>query len=224
MGNKPKIFQIFYSPETFARLDLGFEPFDNSLPIKPDEFEYGVMRQVYFANPFQHGFSHLGVLSPKFRLKTGWSSECLIDVITKHEEVDIFMFNPHDISSKFFNVWTQGECSHPGLLNLMETIFLDANLDPLALKLRMGSRVECYSNYWLASRRFWDLYMSFAERIYGSIYKSDLIRGKVFSPVRLKNCGHGSVPYFPFIFERIFSTVLTLYGKSFKCLSFNQNV
>ena len=164
MGNKPKIFQIFYSSETFSLLDLGFEPFDNSLPIKPNEFEYGVMRQIYYTNPFQNGFSHLGVFSPKFCLKTGWTYERLATVIAEHKDVDIFMLSPYKISSRFLNVWTQGERSHPGLLDLMETILRDANLDPLALKVRMGSKVECYSNYWVATRRFWDLYMSISEK------------------------------------------------------------
>ncbi len=224
MGSKPEIFQIFYSPKTFALLDLGFKPFDNSHPIKPYEFEYGVMRQLYYTNPFQNGFSHLGVFSPKFYLKTGWTSERLTTVIAEHNDVDVFMLSPYKISSRFFNVWTQGERSHPGLLDLMETILRDANLDPLVLKIRMGPMVECYSNYWVASRRFWDLYMSISERIYRSVYSSDIILRRVFSPVRLQYRGHGKIPYFPFIFERIFSTVLVLYGESFKCLSLDRRV
>lgn len=217
MGNRPKIFQIFFDSATANYLDLGFEPFDNSAPIKSGEFEYGVMRQIYYGKTFSQGFTHLGVLSPKFCLKTGLSSAHVLSAIDQHDDIDVFMMSPCKLSSRFFNVWTQGDCSHPGLMELMQTIFRCAKIDDAVLGLRMGYEVECYSNYWVASRRFWDLYMSIAERIYRAIYSSESLQKKAFSPVFLMNGELGTVTHFPFIFERIFSTVLTLYGSSFRC-------
>ena len=209
---KCKIYQVFYDEKSGSSLDSGYVPFDNSSPERLHEFEYGVMRRLYFGDQFQSA-RYYGVLSWKFQQKTGWSSQRLFQAVEEHPSADVFVMNPYPQSDYFHNVWLQGEACHPGLQSLAQHLFDICGLDQSMLERRMDHRCECYCNYWIATRRFWNLYISLSEKVYRAIESGDRgLKAIVFEGVRDRRL---KAPYFPFLFERMFSTVLAAYGGGF---------
>ncbi|MAR05809.1 MAG: hypothetical protein CL862_01720 [Cyanobium sp. NAT70] len=171
------------------------------------------MRRLYFSEAFNEG-NRFGIFSWKFRQKTGWSSGDLLEAISNQPDKDVFMINPYPSSQRFRNVWDQGEHYHPGMIEVVKHLFDACSLDPALLCQRHDSEVECYCNYWIASRRFWDLYISFSERVYKVIYDQRFeFQSSLFDGMRDRLI---HAPLFPFVFERLFSTVLSAYRDSFR--------
>ena len=208
------IFQIYYDPESRSELDHRCIPVDNSEPLRQEEYEYAVMRRLYAESHFINA-DLFGVFSWKFHFKFGCAPSRILDIVTNVGNIDIVICNPYPQSSCFLNVWQQGESCHPGILSVARKLFVCAGLDAAMLDLRMGYGCECYCNYWLANRKFLDLYFSFSERIYWVIYNDAELSSLVFNGVR-----HSVIraPWFPFIFERLFSTFLAAFRSSFNVL------
>ena len=78
----------------------------------------------------------------------------------------------------------------------------------------------CSCNYWIANRKFWDLYMSYTERLYSAAYKSpEKLKSILFH--HKADVSNDIGGYFPYIFERLFTTILVQFHKSFKVKNVN---
>ena len=213
-----KIYQIYYDDQSKSALDPNFIPFNNTHPEKPFEFEYGVMRKLYFNSETFFNDEFLGVVSWKFQQKTfvnhakfiGW-----MEWMHKNKVGDIYTINPYPHESKIFeNVWRQGDHFHPGLLDFACKMFEKAGIDRELLNLKHSSSVACYCNYWVARQSFWDVYMSHTEKLYKAVYESDAeTRNYLFHVQADKIINSGM---FSFLFERMFSTVLAKHQEEFK--------
>lgn len=213
-----KIYQVYYNEISKKNLDKKFIPYDNSKPLNDKEFEYGVMRNIYLNNnPFKND-KLFGVLSWKFQEKSTIKSKDLTSWINKNKGYDAYICNPWpELSYIFYNLWYQGEYWHPGLIELAEYLFKKANIDIDIRKIRTDSNTCCFCNYWIANQKFWKVYIDTCEKLYKAIYScDDNIKNLLFNT---NVYGDKDVAFFPFIFERMFSTILSV-GK-FKTISFD---
>ncbi|NOU00964.1 MAG: hypothetical protein HOO95_05245 [Gallionella sp.] len=215
---KMKIYQIYYDDQSKSALNPNFIPFNNTHPEKPFEFEYGVMRKLYFKSDTFSDDGFLGVMSWKFQQKTYVSPAKFIgwmEWMHKKKVGDIYTINPYPHESKIFeNVWQQGNHFHPGLLDFACEMFDKAGIDKELLTLKHPPSVACYCNYWVAKQSFWDVYMSYTEKLYKAVYESDAaIQNYAFRIQADKKIKSGM---FSFLFERMFSTVLAKHQEEFK--------
>lgn len=161
-------------------------------------------RKLYLTSDFT------GLFSAKFRLKTRITGDEFISFVQKHGGMDVYIANPFpQLSYYSFNVWMQGEIAHPGLIKRAQSL-LDAcgirwNLANVG---RQNHHNLCYSNFWIASEKFWDAYVGgilvpiveFLEKNPASKEALDVFEDTVHTE---------KAPFLPFIIERLFSTYLS---------------
>jgi hypothetical protein len=168
-----RAFQIFYDAATRAALDPAFEPLDNSANERPDWYEYWPIRNFFRANALEEG-THYGFLSPLFRQKTALSGRQVIDFARQAGDAEVITFSPHPCHGAcFYNVIEQGANCFPGFLEVATSFFRE--LDP-ALRLDSivnDSRNTVYSNYFLATPRFWSAW----DRIFSRLFELAETRG-----------------------------------------------
>jgi len=104
------------------------------------------------------------------------------------------------------SVWKHGERWHPGLIKFTQNIFDRLNIDIDLQHLKHTKMASCFCNYWIGSPKFWDQYMNFTRPIYDHI-KNDLSYSEVMF-IRTRADRGISSDYFPFIMERLFTTLL----------------
>jgi len=91
---KTKIYQIFYNEETKKTHDAGFLPLDNTENQRPDWREYWPIRN-YLLNELLDEDALYGFFSPKFKAKTGLSSEeCFYFIKSQPWDIDVVSFSP----------------------------------------------------------------------------------------------------------------------------------
>lgn len=167
---KIHIYQNYYNEETKKYVSPLFIPHDNS--NNPNhEYEYGVMRKIY--NQSWEEITHKGVISWKFqnkirRLPTAksFTNKIFYDKVMKYaDSYDIITMNTWP-GMEGRNVWRQGDTKHKNMLK---------NLDHWSKKVGKGQhwkniiftkKTLCYCNYFVANKKFWDIYMSYAEDFY----------------------------------------------------------
>jgi hypothetical protein len=161
-----RAFQIFYDAATRAALDPAFEPLDNSANERPDWYEYWPIRNFLRANALDES-THYGFLSPLFRQKTALSGRQVIDFARQAGDAEVVTFSPHPCHGAcFYNVIEQGNNCFPGFLEVATSFFRE--LDP-ALRLETvvnDSRNTVYSNYFLATPRFWGAWNHIFSRLF----------------------------------------------------------
>jgi hypothetical protein len=161
-----RAFQIFYNAATRAALDPAFEPLDNSANERPDWYEYWPIRNFLRANALDES-THYGFLSPLFRQKTALSGRQVMEFARQAGDAEVITFSPHPCHGAcFYNVIEQGANCFPGFLEVATSFFRE--LDP-ALRLETvvnDSRNTVYSNYFLATPRFWSAW----DRIFSRLF------------------------------------------------------
>jgi hypothetical protein len=200
-----RIHQIHFRPEQKAHLEPAFIPFDNAASPAPEQMEYRVFRDGY-----QRGLTreadYTGFVSWKFRQKTRVTGDVFVDFIRDNPGYDVYFINPFPAELLWRNVWVQGETFHPGLLGFAQTIFDRLDYDIRLASLDNLADTAAYCNYWVGSSEFWDRYMEFTEPIYDHLVNDLSAAERELLWSRADRQIEAS--YFPFIFERMFSTLL----------------
>ena len=168
-----RAFQIFYNAATRAALDPAFEPLDNSANERPDWYEYWPIRNFFRAHALEEG-THYGFLSPLFFHKTALSGRQVMEFASQAGDAEVITFSPHPCHGVcFYNVIEQGNNCFPGFLEVATSFFRE--LDP-AVRLETvvnDSRNTVYSNYFLATPRFWGAW----DRIFSRLFELAETRG-----------------------------------------------
>ncbi|TCF98197.1 hypothetical protein BZM26_27105 [Paraburkholderia strydomiana] len=156
-----------------------------------------------------------GILSPKFRLKTGVSGRDFVNFVSSNPDADVCIINPYPGARYLsYNVWMHGEAFHPGIVARGQALLNLAGIDwDLRDAPRNGERTLCYSNFWIGSAAFWESYVGgvldpiarFLEQ-----NPDDPVARDVMDPTT----HYTSAPFLPFIVERLFSTFLALHGRT----------
>ena len=203
-----KIYEILYG-ENQRLTDASFTGFKVE-NYQPEWREFRHLIDYYRAGGYlKHDFS--GLFSPKFSLKTKIMGCEFLEFCQKNSSADVIFINPFpQIEHIYFNVWEQGECWHPGLINAANTLLSNVgfNIDVSCIK-RQTSRELLFSNFWVGNEKFWSQYIGdflnpialYLESESGRMLSQDLNKPTYHTT----DCG-----YLPFIIERLFSTFLCL--------------
>jgi hypothetical protein len=175
------IYTIAYSKSAAAQGDPAFQIFDCRSDPAEDE------REVHHIQTSYNSGGHL--------------KSDLTDLMSPQ-------FNPYpQFAYLSFNVWEQGELLHPGLCDLTNALMraarrpLDVRASP-----RNASDTLLYCNYWVGTSAFWAEFMGFLMPLLKAVSTmSATERLKIFSNPNSTTRS----PYYPFIFERMFSTFLS---------------
>ena len=201
-----QIFQIFYHPSQFDSLDPNFIPYDNTANPRPEWCEYYIFRKEFFKGTCAENIT--GFLSWKFHDKTGVSGTQCLDWIKKKPGHDVYFINPYAQflrRKSYKSVWHHGEQCHPGLTPIAQDLMNRAGYDIDLAALIMDQSQTAFCNYWVGTPAFWKRYIDFCEPIY-QLIEDDLSQGKnqkLWQPADPSGCC-----YIPYIFERLFSTLL----------------
>jgi len=216
--NSPiRIFQIYFEGWQRELLDPAFYPLDNSRSTS-ELFEFNVFEQLQ-RNAATQGAALWGALSWRFAEKTGMQGSDLVKQIVEHPGHDVYFCNPHPYNEALYhNMWVQGEVSHPNFLELSRLFHVAAGLDEKDLKAIDSSANFSAANYFVATPKFWALFIPFVKRVLVTADKRmdpkvrDLIHSKVADDKGL----HAGATYVPFIVERLFMAFMRGEGKDLK--------
>jgi hypothetical protein len=172
------------------------------------------MREIYHMRKFHRAGGHrgadfTGLLSPSFCAKTGVSGEFFKAYMRRNPGFDVYFLNPiPTLLYLSYNVWQIGEALHNGLTERANELFHAAGYDlDVATLGRNGPNTLLYCNYWVGSPAFWDRFMAFVGPLMDCIDAFTPERkARYFEDTTYKQ----ATPYYPFIFERMFSTFMLL--------------
>jgi len=214
------VYQIKYSDNVVGEFDSDFIQYDCRDNPEPEKREIAHMLRFYNEGIWRsQNAEHFGLVSPKFSDKSGISGKAFIDWVDANPSYDIYFVNPFpQLSYWHFNVWTQGEFWHPGLIDLANAIFAAAGLSIKVDDLpRNTASSLLYCNYWVGNEKFWRIYMAFVRKLVAAVDDLDESdRKKLFELAP----HYASATYFPFVFERLLSTFLVLHG-DISCLPYH---
>jgi hypothetical protein len=209
MAEKIKIFQNYYSDSQRSELDSAFIPHNWVGNPHPQYREIALFLHFYETGRYQEA-EYVGIVSQKFGRKTRISGRKVLQFIERNPGFDVYFVNPFPQNSYHsFNVWEHGNAYHPGITDLAQRL-LDAACEPISIADfgRNDRETLLYCNFWVGNEKFWKKYMEFIIPLFKCITcdMSEEKRKKYF-----ENSSHFQpVPIFPFIFERLFSTFISV--------------
>jgi len=214
------IYQIQYSDMVVGGFDPDFIKYDCREHPEDEKREIAHMQRFFDEGVWKNNNSqYFGLISPKFNNKSKLRGSEFIHWINSNPGYDVYFFNPFpQLSYWNFNVWTQGEFWHPGLADLANALFAAAGLSIRVDKLpRNTAASSLYSNYWVGNEKFWRIYMAFVRKLVAAVDDLAAVeRKKLFELAP----HYAPATYFPFVFERLFSTFLVLHG-DIACLPYH---
>ncbi|MGO9119988.1 MAG: hypothetical protein ACLQPD_20540 [Desulfomonilaceae bacterium] len=211
MSADVKIFQNWLKEGDIKELDPAFTPNDWSHNPLPDYREIGVFLHFYESGRYREA-EYVGVVSRKFCQKAKISGQEFIQFIEANPGFDVYFINPSPQYAYYsFNVWEQGEASHPGIIELAQKL-IDATGYSISIP-GMGRNDHdtlAYCNYWVGNSKFWNTYMGFVTPLVETIEQrmAPEERARYFAATDYVKHPVKEAPMFPFIFERMFSTFL----------------
>ncbi|PTB20713.1 hypothetical protein C9I57_12910 [Trinickia symbiotica] len=152
-----------------------------------------------------------GIFSPKFQLKSLISGDEFIDFVRRNDDADVCLFNPYP-STNFlsFNVWMHGEAFHPGLTSKAQALLDICGIGwDIASVPRHTASTLCYSNFWVGTPGFWDMYVGMILDPIARFLEENP-EHPVAIDVLQATTHYTSAPFLPFIVERLFTTFLSI--------------
>lgn len=211
------IHQIYYLPSQLPLLDPAFTPYDNTVNENREFAEYHIFEKEYNAGNV-HAGALTGYVSWKFGQKTRLTGNKFLAFVRANPGYDVYFINPFPMQMKFFkNLWLQGEFYHSGILPLSQEILRLAGYDIDLAAQTHDRQTALYCNYWVGSRKFWDIYMRFTRPIV-EVLRSGLsaeLKQKLHSIADKSN----DFSFIAFIIERLFTTLLH-HDKSIRHLAY----
>lgn len=201
-----KIYQIFYRENQKDSLDPAFIPHNNKGQEYPFNFEYAVFFDLY-KNVNWASTNLLGTVSWKFHQKTGLNGNAISNHITKNPGMDVYFINPFPELCIYQSVWRHGDEFHPNLIKLTTTLLKECGYTEDILARETPPNLTAYCNYWIANKTFWDAYIDFLTPLWNYILQND---NSITKSIQQSADPFIKAPYLPFIFERLFSTFLSI--------------
>ncbi|MBX9825455.1 MAG: hypothetical protein K2Y27_10730 [Xanthobacteraceae bacterium] len=202
-----RVHQIFYNEDSYAALDSGFIPLDNSRDSRPDWYEFWAILQFLRSNTLEANVWY-GFLSPRFKEKVGLDSASVLQMLdTIHHSHDVALLPAAvDQIIYFRNVFEQGEFCHPNLIGLSKKFVARAGIDIDLDTLLSHSGNACFSNFIVAKAPYWDAWRQLAEAFFSFAEDPDSETGmELRKPTSYLR---GPAPMKVFIQERLSALVL----------------
>lgn len=213
------IYQIQYSNKVVGGFDPAFLRYDCRNNPEHEKREVAHMQRFFSEGIWKReGADLFGLLSPKFNEKAGISGDEFKRWILNNPGYDVYFINPFPQLVYFhFNVWEQGEYWHPGLKEMANLLFNAAGIGVnAAFFSRNCAATALYSNYWVGNKRFWQEFIEFVDKMTEAVDGLPSEQKLLF----FSDAPHYSkAVYFPFVFERLFSTFIAT-SRHYKVLSF----
>jgi len=200
------LFQIAHAGA--EPLDPGFRVLDNTASERPDWYEYWPIRQFLLRNALEERTLY-GFFSPKFRLKTNLSAAAVERLVAADDgPSEVVLLSPSlHLTAYHLNVFRYGDACHPGLLRLASEFFERVGRPADLERLVTHSRNEVYSNYFLATARFWRAWLELAEALFALAESSSDPLGARLRE-RTSYRGESKVQMKVFILERLATFLL----------------
>jgi hypothetical protein len=207
------IYQIYHQSTLKPNLDPAFVPFDhceftaNNPDLSNSWREWPVIRDLGLKQAQADNADIWGFVSYKFQEKTNVTGQQFIDFIKDNPDNDVWFLEPYYTPrNPFLNPWQQGELYHPGITQIPNFIFKAAGNDIDVSKIPM--RLSWY-NFFAGTEKFWNLYFEVIDTIINVAKEHEGLNEVLFNT----GAGHGNdprVPYFIFVVERMFPTILAM--------------
>jgi hypothetical protein len=211
------IYQNYFLKNQINRLDKSFIPYFNT-SSDPMLYEFGPISDLYESNKFKDA-DYIGLVSYKFNRKTRISGDDFKNFILQNPGYDVYFINPHpQLAYFYFNMWEQGEYWHSGLKEIASEVLNKLNLIKNVEQVpRQDHNSLCYSNFWVGNSKFWGKFGEIISKLKQLIYADKKLNQKLFEMTFHHN--EYTSPFFPFFFERLFSTFILL-NKDIKYLAY----
>lgn len=202
-----KIYQIYYLQDQLKMLDPEFLPYDNRANKNREFAEYHIFETEYRAGHILPE-DMTGFFSWKFAQKTRVAGQRFRQFIASNPGYDVYFINPFPMQMKFFhNLWFQGEFYHPGILPLAQSIFRKAGKTIDLAAHKHDASIALYCNYWVGTRKFWDMYMEYSRPII-EVLRNNLSKEEKIQLHSIADHGN-NFSFVAFIIERIFTSMLS---------------
>lgn len=207
------LYQSYYNPAQLCGLDPEFTPLNNVDCPNPELRERPIFQTMH-ATAIDRIY---GYISWKWKEKIrNTSGKDLLAEINDNPDNDVYVFNPYPGLSAFeFNSWTHGERCHPGMLEIVEHAFPLMGLNPELIYQPMPSKIMFFGLYCAGIRVWWDEVLKLGDELLNAVSRM---------PSHVQDKYHSSANYapdpklgfFPFIHERLLSTILQVNYKKFR--------
>lgn len=202
-----KIYQIYFLEEHLQKLDSAFVPYDNSFgsPLNTQLREWPIIRETGLEKALQDNANVWGFVSHKFQEKTNTTGTEFIDFIKNNPDKDVWFMEPINYCTNHFNPWHHGDECHTNISKITNDVFnrMGINIDVKSIKMPF-----CWFNYFAGTEKFWSIYFSVMDEFIKVSMEDEELNKLVFHT----SAQYGpdpNVPYFIFIVERMFSTIIS---------------
>jgi hypothetical protein len=212
-----RIFQIYYEGWQRELLDPNFIALDNG-KTSSELMEFAVFERLAKSD-YVKGAQLWGALSWRFTERTGMSGADWVKAIHDHPGADVYFCDPVPYNEALFhNFWMQGETAHPQFFALCQAVFKAAGLPEEDLTAISPSDQFSASNYFVATPRFWQGYLTWINQVLSAANKKlpPNIRDMMHSKMADDRDLHKGATYVPFIVERLFPVFMKTAGKGLK--------
>jgi hypothetical protein len=208
LSPKINVYQLYYRTPQARILDPAFIPQDGTENPAPELYEIYWLFHLYASGKALVG-DYCGLMSWKFFPKTRVSGKNFLSFIRANTGYDVYFINPFPfIAYLFYNAWEQGNHCHPGIIPLAQGLVDKAGY-PLSITNmgRNNHETLLFCNFWVGNTTFWQRYIAFLDPLFRAALSGDNGNGqnRFFEVTRHRK---RPTPFFPFIFERLFSTFL----------------
>jgi hypothetical protein len=158
------IYQVFYDEHTRQHLENEYLPFDNTENLRPDWFEFPVMRN-FFLNTDLDPNGWYGFLSWNFRGKTSLTPTEVIDFVASCRQDHDVAILPHswDEIAYFRNPFEHGELVHPGIGEVATKAFGEMGIAQSLDDLVSHSGTFTFCNHIVAKPVYWAKWLALAN-------------------------------------------------------------
>jgi len=210
--NNINIYQIYFKQEQELILDPAFKPYNNISPSYGPEIsnklrEWPIIREFGYKKAVEDNSNVWGFVSYKFEEKTNTKGIDFVKFIEDNPDNDVWFMEPqYKPRCPFFNPWHQGEIYHKGISQIPNSIFKIAGNDIDVTKIPMRF---CWYNFFAGNAKFWKMYFEVIDELVAVCHEQPELKKMLWE----SGAGHGNdptVPYFIFVVERMFPTILAL--------------
>ena len=224
--SKINIYQIFHKTELKSLLDPDFIPLDHCdyTQNNPEESnkwrEWPILKKIGYDLAKADDADIWGFVSYKFNEKTNCSGKDFINFIKNNPDADVWFMEPnYKPFNPFLNPWQQGELYHPGISNIPNFMFQAAGNQINVMEIPM--RI-CWYNFFAGTEKFWKLYFEVIDNMIEVAQQHKGLNDALFN-IGASHGNDPTVPYFIFVVERMFPTILALSDLKAAGLSYNHD-
>ena len=148
-----------------------------------------------------------GMLSWQWKRKlTGVPAQEILDCIEQNAGADVYIFNPYLWDEAVsFNVWEQGEWSHPGIVPMAQEILEAMGESPALVMQPMDRGLYLAANYFAGTGEFWDGMLTWLTKFETALEQvTDVTKQQMMSSAGYEP--NNRLNYTGFLCERMIST------------------